>query len=69
MKNRKSPLLNTLHGKTIQSHHISDAHGEVLIIFFTDGSELHVCSTFGLCDESIKPDVNNIYVTINNVAI
>lgn len=69
MKNHNSPLLDSLHGKTIKSHHVSNSHGEVLIIYFTDGTELRVCSTFGLCDKTVEEDKDAIYVTINHIAV
>lgn len=69
MKNHNSPLLELLHGKTIKSHHVSNSHGEVITLYFTDGTELSVCSTFGLMDKSIVPDQNDIYVTINDQVI
>jgi hypothetical protein len=69
MKNHNSPLLHSLHGKTIKSHHVSGSHGEVLHIYFTDGTEMAISSTYGLMDSSIKPDVNDIYVSVNEQAV
>jgi hypothetical protein len=69
MKKHNSPLLDSLHGKTVKSHHISNSHGEVIILYFTDGTKLSVSSTFGLCDESIVPDENDIYVLVNGEAV
>jgi hypothetical protein len=69
MKNHNSPLLDSLHGKTIKSHHVSNSHGEVLILHFTDGTELHVCTTFGLYDKTIEEDRNAIYVTVNDEVV
>jgi hypothetical protein len=69
MKNHNSPLLDSLHGKTIKSHHVSNSHGEVLRLHFTDGTELAVCTTFGLMDSSIKPSNDAIYVSVNDEAV
>ena len=69
MKNHNSPLLESLHGKTIQSHHVSNSHGEVLILNFTDGTKLAVCTTFGLMDDTVKPSEHDIYVTVNDKAV
>jgi hypothetical protein len=69
MKNHNSSLLNSLHGKTIKSHHVSNSHGEVLHLYFTDDTELHISSTYGLIDDSIVPNEHDIHVMINDVVI
>lgn len=65
MTNEFHPLLHSLVGKTVKKIHVSNSHGEVLQLEFTDGTQLDVCTTYGLADESVAPDKESLYVTVN----
>lgn len=69
MLNPRSPLLDTLRGKTVASARVSQGHGEVLEITFTDGTMVHVCSTYGVSDDRISADPHSIYVSIDEVTV
>ena len=62
-------LEKALCGKKIIRVEIHNSHGEVLEIVFEDGNRLHVCSTYGLADSTIKPDPHAIYVSLNGDAL
>ena len=69
MKNTQDPYLQILVGKTIAKVAVSNSHGEILSITCTDGTELQVCSTYGLSDPAIEPDRHSIYVAVNQISI
>ena len=64
MRDTMSPLLQSLVGKTIKSVHVSDAHGDILYLYFTDGSHLSACSTSGLeAEEPSGADTISVNLT------
>lgn len=68
-RNTAQSKLDTLCGKTVMVAEAHFAHGEVIELTFDDGTRLHVCSTYGLQDKTIKPDTNDIYVSLNGEAL
>ena len=56
-------------GQKVVRVEVHNSHGEVLELVFGDGTRLHVCSTHGICDKTVKDDPNDIYVSINERAL
>lgn len=60
-------LLNQVLAKRVTNVKLHTAHGDVLEITFDDGTTLGVSTTYGLMDKTIEPDVNDLYITINDM--
>jgi hypothetical protein len=56
-------------GKRVVRVEVHNSHGEVLELTFEDGNRLHVCSTHGLEDETVRDDPNDIYVSLNGKSL
>jgi hypothetical protein len=56
-------------GQRVTEVEVHNSHGEVLELVFENGTRLHVCSTHGICDKSVKDDPNDIYVSLNERAL
>lgn len=64
-----SQALINLEGKQIRNVNLMTAHGDVFEICFEDGTSLKVCTTFGLIDDTVEPNVDDLYITINDKPI
>ena len=62
-------LGEALCGKKVVRVEVHNSHGEVLELWFENGTVLNVCSTHGICDKSVKDDPNDIYVSLNEMAL
>lgn len=65
MLNSQNPQLQTLVGKTIVSVKVSDSHGEVLRLEFTDGSGLDICTYDPITVRKGERQLDELYVGLN----
>lgn len=65
MVNSHNPLLQNLIGKTISCVKVNTAHGEVLTVEFTDGSNLDICTYDPITVRKGLRQADDLYVGLN----
>jgi hypothetical protein len=65
MKNENHPKFLGLVGKVISQVHLSNSHGDIVMLKFTDGTKFSVCS-YANTGHDEKHSADELFVSVND---